>query len=388
MQEIFFPDYERSILNLIVSILKKYQVKSDYASLKELDGPLQHDYTNVVLLIMDGLGENILSNIPDGSISKHRKTTISSVFPSTTTAAIATLLSGLPPAVHGNLAWSLYFKELGRTIDFLPYRDSYTKEPFSCTRLDGKKVLSYPTILDQIQKATQNKVKTIQIYQKEFVLDSASPLTIGVDDFHSLCSGIQFVCNSPEKKFVWAYYDQPDGLIHKYGCYAKQTKAFLTQFESEIKQLAKDLKNTNTLLIITADHGHKNIDKSYDIVKLEKLQECFTMPPFLESRCLSMFVKYEKRVLFEKRFKKMFSDQFVLYTKEAFLQSGLLGKGTLHKKIDDFIGDYIAIATGNSIIKLGTHLLKDTHNKKSTHCGLTQDEMEIPLILFDFKTTS
>ena len=50
-------------------------------------------------------------------------------------------------------------------------------------------------------------------------------------------------------------------------------------------------------------------------------------------------------------------------------------------KIDDFIGNYIAISIGSSIIKLGTNLSKDKAAKKSTHCGFTPDEMEVPLII-------
>ena len=50
------PDYNNSILNLITSILKYYNVESKYNSLPEIDEILNKDYNNVVLLILDGMG--------------------------------------------------------------------------------------------------------------------------------------------------------------------------------------------------------------------------------------------------------------------------------------------------------------------------------------------
>jgi len=58
-----------------------------------------------------------------------------------------------------------------------------------------------------------------------------------------------------------------------------------------------------------------------------------------------------------------------------------LGYGNQHPKIDDFIGDYIAISISDSIIKLGTKLSKEKKDKLSTHCGFTKEEMEVPLII-------
>ena len=62
-----------------------------------------------------------------------------------------------------------------------------------------------------------------------------------------------------------------------------------------------------------------------------------------------------------------------------------MGYGTPHKKIDDFIGDYIAISVSDTAIKLGTYLSKEKYLKISDHCGLTRNEMEVPLIVFDLK---
>lgn len=60
-----------------------------------------------------------------------------------------------------------------------------------------------------------------------------------------------------------------------------------------------------------------------------------------------------------------------------------------HKKIDDFIGDYVAVAISDARMVLGTYLsreMRQIDEKKATHCGLTRNEMEVPLIVFDLKS--
>ena len=59
----------------------------------------------------------------------------------------------------------------------------------------------------------------------------------------------------------------------------------------------------------------------------------------------------------------------------------MLGFGNMHNKIDDFLGDYIAVSISGSIIVLENYLEKGKSVKKSTHCGLTKDEMEVPVIV-------
>ena len=63
----------------------------------------------------------------------------------------------------------------------------------------------------------------------------------------------------------------------------------------------------------------------------------------------------------------------------------LLGEGEQHPKIDDFIGDFVAIATDSTMIKIETEISKEKYVKLSNHCGITKDEMEVPLIIIERK---
>ena len=96
--KIVLPDYENSILNLINSILQYYHVETKYNGIDILDLKLEKKYKNIVLIILDGMGENILNTIsPNGFFKKHQERKITSVYPSTTTAAMTTYYSAKPP---------------------------------------------------------------------------------------------------------------------------------------------------------------------------------------------------------------------------------------------------------------------------------------------------
>ena len=106
------------------------------------------------------------------------------------------------------------------------------------------------------------------------------------------------------------------------------------------------------------------------------------MPATLESRVLTFWVKDDMRNEFVERFNKVFEKEFWLMTKEEFLDKyHFLGYGEKHPKIDDFIGHYMALSTSGGMIRLETFLAEGKPVKKSTHCGLSKEEMEVPVLV-------
>ena len=151
----------------------------------------------------------------------------------------------------------------------------------------------------------------------------------------------------------------------------------------------------DTLLIVTADHGHKNIENAYTLLDYPEILECLIMPPSLESRTITFWVKEHMKAEFSsisrsnsaeftERFNKVFRDEFWLMTREEFIEEkGFLGKGKKHPKVDEFVGNYVALSTSGSIIRIETFLVEGKEVKKSTHCGLSRDEMEVPVIVVE-----
>ncbi len=97
----------------------------------------------------------------------------------------------------------------------------------------------------------------------------------------------------------------------------------------------------------------------------------------MEPRATNFFVKPLMKKKFKKVFNAKYGDEFLLHTKEELYASGLLGFGTKHQLLDDFIGDYVAISIGNKMFNFKEHSRFLGH-----HAGLTKEEMEVPLIIF------
>jgi len=377
--EIIMPNYEHSILNTITSILKYYNVESKHSSLKSLDEKLNKKYKNVVFIILDGMGEHILKNIsPEGYFRNKQIDCITSVYPSTTTAALTTYYSGKPPYETGWIAWSQYFKEYGRAIDMLSHKESYKGESINGTRINVFETLvKYIPVFEQIENASPN-VKAYEVMPS--YSDRRSKRSIQADTIEEIVENIEMLCKNPDEKFILAYSDNPDGLLHKYGTNSQEAANFVIETELKIKEMCEKLGD-DTIVIISADHGHKDIDKAYTILDYPEIQDCLIMPASLESRTLAFWVKEDMKKEFEERFKNAFGDEFLLMTKDEFLNQNLLGYGEKHPKIDDFIGNYIALSIKGSIIKLETYWAEGKPVKKSTHCGLSKEEMEVPLIV-------
>ncbi|MBR1654443.1 MAG: alkaline phosphatase family protein [Clostridia bacterium] len=379
MSEIIFPNYEHSILNTINSILKYYKVDTKYNGLPELDEKLKHKYKNIVLVLLDGMGEHVLKNISsDGFFVNNEITKVTSVCPSTTTAAITTYYSGKPPIETGWIAMSQYFKEYGRALEMLRRVDSYTHEPIKNASKDVFDLIKYVPIYDQIEKASPN-VKAYEI--NPGFCDSRSKRNLNADSLDVMCDYIKSICYNQDQNFIFAYSDKPDTILHKYGCNSNEAKEFVLDAQKHIEKLCADLKESNTLIIVTADHGHKDIEKVYNIVDMDEIQDCIYMPPSLESRAVTFWVKEDKKEKFVQYFENNLKDEFMLFTREEFLAKNFLGYGEKHKKIDDFLGNYIAVSIDGAILKLGTNISKPKADKKSTHCGFTKNEMEVPVIV-------
>ena len=381
-KNIVLPNYDNCILGTITSILKYYNVKTNHKSSEKIDKILnKKNYKNVIFLVLDGLGVHILNNISkDGFFKQNQVDIVTSVYPSTTTAALNTYYSGKTPYETGWIAWSQYFKEYGRALDMFSHIESYEKEPLKNPNIDVfETIVKYKSVFERIED-TSPDVKAYEL-EPEYA-ERRSKRSMVSDNIDEIIMNINDLCKLPDKKFIFAYSDNPDGILHKYGTKSDEAREFVINTEEKIMQMCNNFDD-DTILIISADHGHKDIEKVFTLLDYPEILECLIMPVSLESRCVNFWVKEDMKDIFVERFNKNFENEFWLMTKQEFLNIyHCLGFGEKHPKIDDFIGNYIALSTGTSIIRIETFLAEGKEVKKSTHCGLTKEEMEVPVIIW------
>lgn len=380
-ENILLPNYDHCILGTMSSILKNYNVECACKSNEALDKILSEKrYKNIIFMILDGLGEYNLNEISkDGFFKQNQIDCVTTVFPSTTTAALPAYYSGKAPYETGWIAWSQYFKEYGRALDTFSHKESYLGDYIKKPLKDVFETdMNYKSIFYQIEEASPD-VKAFEV-QPEYA-EKRAKRSIRANNLDELIFTIEDIVTMPSNNFILTYSDNPDGLLHKFGTDSVEAKEFVLDAEKKIKDLRAKLGD-DSLIIVTADHGHKNITNAYTILDYPELMECLIIPPSLESRCLSFWVKEEMKDIFVQRFNSLFEKNFWLMTKEEFLDKyKMLGTGKKHKKVDDFIGNYIAISVDGSMMRIETYLAEGKPLKKSTHCGLSREEMEVPIIV-------
>lgn len=358
-----YPDYNNSLVNLASSVLKYYGAKTNHATLPVLDKFLQKNYKNVVVMLFDGLGVDTLSHhLPEDSfLRKHFQTTITSVFPPTTTAATTSINSGLTPAEHGWLGWSLYFSELDKVINAFTNIIKDSDTPAADYHV-ADKFLSYKTIYEKITEIGNAAAYNVSKF--------GNPV---ISTYEEMFEKIKELCSLDERKYIYSYWEEPDSLMHENGSYAKVVTEYLQKIDKSVEDLCGEL--TDTLVIVTADHGHINTKYEY-VSEHPKLEQMLYRPVSIETRATAFFVKNEYKNSFKDAFLEAFGEGFLLLSQKEIIQRKLFGEGEEHYKFRELTGDFIAIAVSDKGIVQNHNSLQLISN----HAGMTEQEMVIPFI--------
>jgi hypothetical protein len=120
--DITWSDYQGGgVVNLMSSIGTHFGWASPYASLDLLPPEELEGVKNFVLLILDGMRHEFLSKCgQESSLVANLRGTMTSVFPTTTAAAMSTIYTGLAPQNYGIPGWFTYLRELGLVATILP----------------------------------------------------------------------------------------------------------------------------------------------------------------------------------------------------------------------------------------------------------------------------
>lgn len=366
-------DYNNSILSVSNSILKYFNGTSLYKTLPELDAVLKKNYKNIVLMIIDCMGTSIIdNNLPkDSFLHQHILKNISSVFPPTTAAATTTFHCGLPPVYSGWIGWMCYFPQCDKIVELFRNTEFYSGKPVvGCV---PNEYIKYETIYSQITHA-QTDVEYDRIFPA-FDPD-------GVQSFKEMCERIvQITKQNSSRKIISAYWNEPDHSIHQYGTKNQKIKDILEDIEQNLINMNEKIEDT--LVIISADHGAVDVDEIY-LNSYPDICKTFIRPPALEARFVTFFIKPDKCDVFENLFHKYFSDDFILFTKDSFLSSEILGPGKMNENVPSMIGDFVAIGFKNKSLRYSTGE-KVFPSLKADHAGYTKEEMTVPLIVLEAK---
>ena len=381
MAKYFLPDYSNSYVNMISSVAKKFGVNTGHKTILELDKALTRKTKNVVVLLLDGLGSDVLEKaLPkDSFLRKHKLKDISAVFPTTTTAGTMCYKTGLNPIEHGWLSLFLYFKEVGESVNLYLNTGAYSRKQENIDHI-AEKVLGFNNIYEKIEEKTKNQVKAygISIPEARDLFGNITQITY--DSFPELCALLQTLCSLDGQKVIYAYHNHPDSIMHAFGPHSEEVSKTLIEMDAELENLCQNCPNTT--FILSADHGQSYVENVFDLAQYPDLNSTLLMPPTGGPRAFNLFVKKGKDTEFKKLVKRYLGDEFVLFSKKQVLEMGLFGYGTPHPKIDDFLGDYWLVSIGKSNLCYTTMYKNEPPQPIGAHGGLTKEELIVPLIVF------
>lgn len=359
-----FPDYTNCSVNIVNSIASYCGAAPKHPTHAVLDAYLSaKKYKNIILMLFDGMGVDMLEkNLPeDAFLRRHMAHTLSSVFPSTTTCSTTSFETGLMPCEHAWLGWTLYFPQIDQLVDVFTNKND--KNEAAADYYVGNRYIPRDFIYAHIEAAGQYKALSVSPFGH-----------VQIKTISQLFDNVLTLSNDAENRYIYAYWPEPDSTMHHHGCYHEKTKKQVEDINRRAEELYNQLPD-DTLLLITADHGLVDTKMVY-LEDYPSLYQMLVRDSSIELRATSFTVKPECLADFPAVFRACFPDHFLLVDGKTFIRD-YLGHGDVHPAVYDFVGDYVALATGPISIMNHPGPITPIGN----HAGLTREEMVLPLIL-------
>ena len=375
------PDYAGgSLVNLVASIVASRGGHALHAPLNNLRDEELRDARNVVLLIIDGLGDNYLMRRGAGAaLARRRRASLTSVFPSTTASAITTTYTGCTPLEHGLTGWFTYFGEAGCVAAALPFRSRGDMLPLARRGVTPDQIYVARSLFESLP------VRSIVVTHKD-IIDSEynarhcrGAERIAYEALDELVAGIEAAVKSgAERKFVYAYWPVYDMLSHRFGSESPEAFAAFEAIDAAFELLTARLSGTESVLLATADHGFVDVAP----------EECLELPAFLAAE-LRLPLCGERRVVychvhqpnnFMEKAKDWLGERGDVMPSRTLVDEGWFGDGTPHARFAERIGDVAFVMRGRYTVKDWT-AGESRHLHIGNHGGTSEEEMRIPLVM-------
>ncbi|MFA5571662.1 MAG: alkaline phosphatase family protein [Crenarchaeota archaeon] len=344
----------------------------------------------VLLIIFDGLGYNRLLH----HINNHRSTftelakqgvlkPITTVFPSTTSSALTSIFSGLPPAQHQIIGYRMFSKKYGtiyNTLDMKPVYEYSSKIELAKDYAHSIKLL-IPLLEQrgiQISVITKSKIIGSGLSQITHQNIMPTPYILSSDMWTHATAALE----NPSNQLSITYYSGVDSLAHKYGNYSKEVTFELTSIENNLQEFISGLSKTvkeETLLIITADHGIADVKQSIYLKDYPEIMQHLLLPPVGDGRATYLFCKSHKKAEFQKTFEKTMTG-FKLFPTEELVQKGVFGEPINREELKEKLGDFTVLSNSDKILDYPFFDDDRQYPQVGAHGGMSEEEMVIPIL--------
>lgn len=333
----------------------------------------------IAVVMVDGLGMVLLrkyaAHTPFLRECLDSARILSSAFPSTTAASLASLGTGLAPGEHGMVGYDVLDPAQNRVVNMLGRWDA---------GVDPLTWQPHPTVFERVSA----HLPVVTVSQPRF---ADSPMTraalrggtfVGATSIHARIDRAAEQLAAAPSMLMYFYVNDLDKAGHRYGVDSPQWVRALEDLDAALKLLARRVP-PDTLLLLTADHGMVDIpvNQRIDYAEWTDLIDG-VLHTGGEPRMLHLYLdpalSGEGRDALALRWHEVFgSKAWVLTREEAVLQGYF---GAVDDAVLPRIGDLVVLARESIALIDGRRVQPAAFDVVGQHGSLTRTERDIPLL--------
>lgn len=391
--DFIFPEYNgKNFINIINSIKHNFGINDGITLENKKIKKILLNKEKVVFILVDAFGWKFYKSVREDSkfFKEIRKRgieeKITSQFPSTTTAHVTSVITGKDVSTHGFFEWFTYDSKINEV--FTPFLFDYEGKEEILPKDNLFKELKENGVCSTI--ITPNYINN-SYYSRELFKDGKVKGYDSVEEmFDILLQGIK---KDKGKNFYYIYYPKIDSIGHEYGMSSYKAYFEINNFIKVLDNFYNNVldKGVNEgIFILSADHGQMEIkDRIYLNELIPNIEEYMlkdskgrSIVPVGYNRDMFLYIKKEFETYVYELLKEKFKDKG-----EIYLVKDLIDKGVFINPSETFLsrmGNIVIIpydGYGVWWFDKGKYEI----SLKGSHGGLTKDEMEIPLLIYNFE---
>ncbi len=404
--EFVWPAYDGfSLANVAPAVLRHFGIGgirspglADDVVGGELDGA-----EKLVITLVDALGFLTLSRaMQSGRVpgfhalaDRGRFAPLTSVFPSTTAAALSSFHTGLPPAGHGVAGYRMYMPDRGYVANMIrlsPEADERFGRMLP-NSTDARALLGVPTVHSLLMAAGVSSRCLIHRSLahsglSEMLYDGATdvvPFVNASDMFSQVRS--MLTADPGRPACIWLYTDTLDTIQHRYGTRGEEPEGEIYSLGYSLeRELLSPLEvhDVSAAFMLLADHGHIQVDEE-DIVQVAEvpgLKHRLAAPPTGTARSAYFHVRDGAVGDVMSALESGLAGSACIVETRRALADGLWGSGPRAPELSGRIGDVLALMRGSATL---FHPYRDdavpSDIAGGRHGGLHEREMLIPFFI-------
>ncbi|GAA1250419.1 hypothetical protein JOF42_002397 [Microbacterium phyllosphaerae] len=331
---------------------------------------------SVVLVLIDGLGAISLrahaGHARGLTAGMAKKDVVQSVFPSTTAAALTSILTGAWPGQHGLVGYRVLDPAQGVLVNQLTGWESEGLDPATWQ--------AAPTIFE---RARAEGRPAFAVGVAAYAASGFTRATLRGADFvaaQTPAERVEVAYELAERhpgSVVYCYLPEADKAGHRYGLDSVQWVSALEEIDAALSRRVPP----GVGVLVTSDHGMVDVPAHRQIVlEAEHLEGVRHFGG--EPRMLHVYLDPDVDTsAAADRWTRDLDGRADVGTRDEVIASGLFGP-EVSDAAASRIGDLLVVARGNGAVYDGTAHDQRSRGMIGQHGGLTPEERQVPLLRF------